>query len=86
MAKSFGSLKSSQLELTDTLTFGKFATCRICDIIDDDFEYLIWLNKSGLVQYAKPVVEKLRVLSGFKEATEHYTNEIEPWESEDVPF
>jgi hypothetical protein len=24
--------------------------------------------------------------AGFKEAEEHYKNEIEPWEDQDVPF
>jgi hypothetical protein len=48
MAKTFGSLKSNKLDMMDKLTIGKFAGCRICDIIADDFEYLIWLNKKWL--------------------------------------
>jgi hypothetical protein len=28
----------------------------------------------------------LLLRAGFKEAEEHYKNEVEPWEGEDVPF
>ncbi len=86
MAKSFGSLKSTKLDMLDKLTVGKFADCRICDIIEDDFEYLIWLNKQGFVQFTAPVMSDLLYRAGFKEAEEHYKNEIEPWKDTDVPF
>jgi uncharacterized protein (DUF3820 family) len=86
MAKSFGSLKSTKLDMMDKLTMGKFAGCRICDIIADDFEYLIWLNKSGFVNFTTPVMTDLPARAGFKEAEEHYQNEIAPWKDEDVPF
>ena len=36
-------LISTKLDMLDKLTIGKFAGFRICDIIADDFEYLIWL-------------------------------------------
>ena len=86
MAKNFGSLKSTKLDMLDKLTVGKFADCRICDIIQDDFEYLIWLNKQGFVQFTAPVMSDMLSRAGFKEAEEHYKNEVEPWESEDVPL
>ena len=86
MAKTFGSLKSTKLDMTDKLTIGKFAGCRICDIIKDDFEYLIWLNKQGFANFTAPVMSDLLSRAGFKEAEEHYKNEIEPWEGEDVPL
>ena len=86
MAKSFGSLKSQKLDMLDKLTIGKFAGCRVCDIIADDFEYLIWLNKQGFVNFTTPVMTDLLSRAGFKEAEEYYQNEIAPWKDEDVPF
>ena len=55
MAKTFGNLKSNKLDMLDKLTMGKFAGCRICDIIADDFEYLIWLNKQGFVNFTTEI-------------------------------
>lgn len=72
--------------MMDKLTIGKFAGCRICDIIADDFEYLIWLNKQGFVNFTTPVITDLLARAGFKEAEEHYQNEIAPWTDEDVPL
>lgn len=86
MAKTFGSLKSNKLDMMDKLTIGKFAGCRICDIISDDFEYLIWLNKNGFVNFTTPVMKDLLARAGFKEAEEYYNNEIAPWKEDDVPF
>ena len=86
MAKTFGSLKSNKLGMLDKLTMGKFADCRICDIIEDNFEYLIWLNKQGFANFTAPVMSDLLSRAGFKEAEEYYQNEIAPWKDEDVPF
>ena len=86
MAKTFGSLKSNKLDMLDKLTIGKFAGCRVCDIIADDFEYLIWLNKQGFVNFTAPVISDLLARAGFKEAEEFYQNEIAPWADEDVPL
>jgi uncharacterized protein (DUF3820 family) len=86
MAKTFGNLKSNKLDMLDKLTMGKFAGCRICDIIADDFEYLIWLNKQGFANFTTPVMTDLLARSGFKEAEEYYQNEVAPWKDEDVPF
>ena len=72
--------------MLDKLTIGKFADCRICDIIADDFEYLIWLNKQGFANFTAPVMSDLLARAGFKEAEEHYQNEIAPWKDTDVPF
>jgi hypothetical protein len=86
MAKTFGSLKSNKLDMLDKLTMGKFADCRICDIIEDNFEYLIWLNKQGFANFTAPVMSDLLSRAGFREAEEYYQNEIAPWKDEDVPF
>ena len=86
MAKTFGNLKSTKLDMLDRLTMGRFANCRICDIIEEDFEYLIWLNKNGYVNFTAPVMSDLLARAGFKEAEEYYQNEIAPWKDDDVPF
>jgi hypothetical protein len=86
MAKTFGNLKSTKLDMLDRLTMGRFANCRICDIIEEDFEYLIWLNKNGYVNFTAPVMSDLLARAGFKEAEEYYHNEIAPWKDDDVPF
>jgi hypothetical protein len=83
MAISFKNIKDPKLQLTDKLTFGKFAQCRICDIIEDQYEYLIWAGKAGLVVYAPEVVLKLLDLAGFHETQRHYEEEIKPWMRDD---
>lgn len=83
MAIQFKNIKSTKLELEDKLTFGKFAQCRICDIIEDQFEYLIWAHKAGLVVYSIQVMQKLISLAGYHEQQRHYTEEVKPWEKAD---
>ena len=83
MAISFKNIKDPKLQLTDKLTFGKFAQCRVCDIIEDHYEYLIWAGKAGLVVYAPEVVLKLLDLAGFHETQRHYEEEIKPWMRDD---
>ena len=86
MAIAFGRLNKNQLAPTDKLQIGKFRGCRICDIWDEDFEYLVWLHKQGLVQYSPETTLGLLNRAGFSAAEEHYKNEIAPYLDEDVPF
>jgi len=65
MAISFTKLKNPKLGLTDTLTFGKLAGCRICDVAQDHYEYLIWAEKSGYVKYQVEVVELIQEQASF---------------------
>lgn len=55
MSIPFSKARDPKLCLTDKLTFGKFKDCRLCDIIQDHYEYLIWANKQGYVQFQKEV-------------------------------
>lgn len=79
MAISFKNIKSTKLGLQDKITFGKFAQCRVCDIIEDQYEYLIWANKAGLVAYTAPVMEKLTKLAGYHQELRYQREEVEPW-------
>ena len=83
MSLSFKNLKSPVLNLEDKITFGKLAGCRICDVIEDHYEYLIWASKAGLVVYSIPVVERLLELGGFEKKLRYYREEIVPWIKDD---
>lgn len=66
MAKSFSKLKDPKLGLEDKLTFGKFKDCRICDIIQDHYEYLIWAEKEGYVKFQAIVTETILETACFE--------------------
>jgi hypothetical protein len=97
MAKSFSTLKSPLLALTDKLSFGKFKDCRLCDIIQDHYEYLIWAEKEGYVKYSKEVKDVILEQAHFERWKEpeveedkpitHRVSSLfdDPWD-EDVPF
>lgn len=99
MAKSFTSLKSPLLQITDKLTFGKFKDCRLCDIIQDHYEYLIWAEKQGFVKFSKEVADLILEQARFekwkepeessqdniKDVYEKITRIDYDWE-DDVPF
>lgn len=88
MAKTFSKLKSPLLGLTDLLTFGKLNGCRVCDVIEDQYEYLIWAEKQGLVKFQQNVIAKIKKQAGFEDEKRHYEEEVQPWldELEDIPF
>lgn len=58
MAKSFSNIRSS-LGLLDFLTFGKFKNCRIDSIIEEDYEYLIYLESKKIVKFDAGVMDAL---------------------------
>ena len=66
MAKSFSNLKDPKLGLLDKLTFGKLKDCRVCDVIEDHYEYLIWAEKQGYVKFQEIVVETIKEIAGYK--------------------
>lgn len=66
MAKSFNKLKDPRLALTDQITFGKLKGCRVCDVIEDHYEYLIWCEKQGFVKFQEIVVETIQEVAGYK--------------------
>ena len=79
MAISFKNLKSPLLELTDKITVGKLQGCRVCDVIPDHYEYLIWANKQGLLLFSKIVVETIQEHAGYKNQQQHYNEEVAPY-------
>lgn len=66
MALNFKNLKDPKLGLLDKLTFGKFKDCRICDIIKDHYEYLIWAEKQGYVKFQQIVTETIIEAANFE--------------------
>ena len=84
MALQFNKLKNPKLGLTDTITFGKLAGCRICDVAQDHYEYLIWAEKSGYVKYQAEVVALIQEQASFARWTINEIQEVKPW-FEDVP-
>ena len=84
MAISFNSLRSPLLGLTDTIQVGKLTGCRVCDVIEDHYEYLIWADKQGLLKFQGLVVETIAEQAGFKAEQQHYREEVEPWLEDDL--
>lgn len=66
MAKSFTKLKDPKLQLTDKLTFGKLNGCRVCDVVQDHYEYLIWCEKQGFVKFSEEVTNIIAEQASFK--------------------
>lgn len=83
MAIDFKKLKTPILDFQDKLTVGKFKDCRICDIIEDQYEYLIWANRNGMIQLSKPVIAKIHYLAAFAQEEEYFDNEIAPYMDSD---
>jgi hypothetical protein len=79
MAISFKNLKSPVLGLTDKITVGKLSGCRVCDVIPDYYEYLIWADKAGLLKFQKIVVETIQEHAGYKNQQRHYDEEVAPY-------
>jgi hypothetical protein len=79
MAISFKNLKSPLLGLTDKITVGKLTGCRVCDVIPDYYEYLIWADKAGLMKFQAIVVETIKEHAGFKAQQRFVEEEIKPW-------
>ena len=90
MALQFKNIKNPKLGLTDLLQFGKLRGCRICDVAQDHYEYLIWAEKSGFVKYQPEVIELLLEQANFVNWQLHQEQEIKPWlediTDDDVPF
>ena len=66
MAINFKQLKDPRLALTDQITFGKLKGCRVCDVIEDHYEYLIWAEKQGYIKFQEIVVETIKEVAGYK--------------------
>lgn len=84
MAISFKNLKSPLLGLTDKIAVGKLTGCRVCDVIPDYYEYLIWADKQGLMKFEKIVVETIQEHAGYKSQQRFIEEEIKPWLEDDL--
>ena len=58
MAKSFSSIKKD-LGLLDFLPIGKYKQCRVDSIIEQDSDYLIYMDKEKILKFAPEVIERL---------------------------
>jgi len=85
MAVSFKKLKDPRLGLTDKITFGKLAGCRVCDVAQDHYEYLIWAEKSGFVKFQPEAVELIQEQASFARWQIHQDEEVKPWFEENEP-
>ena len=65
--------------MTDKIVSGKLAGCRVCDVIPDHYEYLMWADKAGLLKFQAIVIESIQEHAGFKDQQRHYTEEVKPW-------
>lgn len=97
MAILFQKIKNPRLGITDTITFGKLAGCRICDVAQDHYEYLIWAEKSGFVKFQPEVVALIQEQASFAAWQLNEEQEVKPWfedtslkpitfDDDDVPF
>lgn len=79
----FKNLNKVTLDIQDKIPVGKFKDCRVCDIIVDEYEYLIWANRSGLLHLTKSVIAKIHQLAAFAEDKEFFDNEVAPYLKKD---
>jgi hypothetical protein len=82
MAIQFSKLRDPRLALTDKITFGKLRDCRVCDCIQDHYEYLIWAEKAGYIKFQPIVVETIKEHAGFKNQQRHQLEEVDPYTKE----
>jgi hypothetical protein len=66
MAKSFLKLKDPKLGMLDKITFGKLQDCRVCDVIEDHYNYLIWAEQQGYVKFQQTVIDAIQEHAGFE--------------------
>ena len=98
MSLQFNKLRDPKLGLTDKITFGKLAGCRICDVAQDHYEYLIWAEKSGFVKYQPEVITLIQEQASFARWTINEAEEVAPYrddfelpkpvsfDDDDIPF
>ncbi len=97
MSISFSKIKDPKLGLTDKITFGKLKDCRICDVIEDHHEYLMWCEKEGYMRFQTMVVETIKETLLTKGWEQHIEEEVKPFleqknhwftacDEDDIPF
>ena len=79
MAIAFKNVRSTVLGLSDKITVGKLAGCRVCDVIPDHYEYLVWAEKQGVLKFQRIVIETIQEHAGYKDQQRHYEEEVAPY-------
>ncbi len=69
MAKTFSNLKNPKCGMHDIISFGKLKGCRVCDVIEDHYDYLIWAEKQGYIKFQEIVVETIQEAAHFEKWT-----------------
>ncbi len=86
MAKSFSNIKKG-LGLLDFITIGKYKDCRVDSIIEQDHDYLIYMDKLGALKFMPEVIDKLKnKFSADSIEVYDYTTSDEPDPMEDIPY
>lgn len=82
MAVSFKKLKDPKLGLTDIITFGKLKDCRVCDVAQDHYEYLIWAEKNGYVKFQAEAISLIQEQASFARWEIHQAEEVDPYKDD----
>lgn len=87
MAKVFNNLKQG-IDLFDTIGIGKYKGCRLDSIIEQDPEYLIYMDGIKAMKFSEVVIDKLKPkFNGFIVTTPTYNTNwySDDWD-DDIPF
>jgi archaeosine-15-forming tRNA-guanine transglycosylase len=79
MAIQFSKLRDPKLGLQDTITFGKLKGCRVCDVAQDHYEYLIWAEKQGYLKLQTEAIELIQEQASFARWKINETEEVAPY-------
>jgi len=87
MAVKFNKLKDG-LGLLDFIPIGKYKQCRVDSIIDQDYEYLIYMDKEKILRFAPEVIDKLKnkFLASSIGVSYDDVDEEAKYTDEDIPF
>lgn len=85
MAKSFSNIKSPFLDILDTITFGKYNGCRVCDVLAEDLEYFDWLKKNGKI-FTQDLEDNIQQLKDNIAYETYQREEVDPWVKPMTPF
>lgn len=87
MAKSFSNIKKS-LGLLDFIPIGKYKQCRVDSIIEQDHDYLIFMDSEKILVFAPEVIDRLKnkFSADSIEVTYDDVDEEAQYSSEDIPF
>lgn len=84
MAKSFNKIKT-ELDLTDTLPFGKYQGETVFDIAHRDTKYLVWFMENSHQSFADTVQTLINEIE-YDTFTNFLQNGQAAYADEDVPF